>query len=110
MNIVYINVSPLYLLGVLNSRIISYWFVHKFGKLQRGIFPQFKINELAQFPIPNVSVSQKKPIISLVEKILSAKKKNAAADISDLEKQIDELVYKLYGLTDEEIAVIEQKQ
>jgi hypothetical protein len=57
MNIIYIKVSPLYLLGVLNSRVVSYWFAYKFGKLQRGIFPQFKINELAQFPIPTVSLA-----------------------------------------------------
>jgi len=40
-------------------------------------------------------------------KILSTKKANPNADTSKLEKQIDELVYKLYDLTDEEIAIIE---
>jgi hypothetical protein len=108
MNIVYIKVSPLYLLGVLNSRVISYWFVYKFGKLQRGIFPQFKINELAQFPIPNVSNDKQKPIITLVDKILATKKKNPAADTSALEQQIDSLVYKLYGITPKEQAIIEK--
>jgi hypothetical protein len=46
MNVVNIKDDPLFLLGVLNSKIITFWFIHKFGKLQRGIFPQFKINEL----------------------------------------------------------------
>ncbi|MCL2306047.1 MAG: N-6 DNA methylase, partial [Planctomycetaceae bacterium] len=107
MNIIYIKVSPFYLLGILNSRVISYWFAHKFGKLQRGIFPQFKINELAQFPIPNVAPDKQRPIITLVEKILSAKQTNPQANTSGLERKIDKLVYALYGLTEEEIALVE---
>jgi len=93
MNIVYIKISPFYLLGVLNSRLISYWFAHKFGKLQRGIFPQFKINELARFPIPNISLEKQQPIISIVNKIISSKKKNPSIDTMNLEKDIDALVY-----------------
>jgi len=50
---------------------------------------------------------QQQPIITLVDKILAAKKANPQADTSDLEHQIDQLVYKLYNLTPDEIAVIE---
>jgi hypothetical protein len=107
MNIINIKISPLYLLGILNSRLISYWFAHKFGKLQRGIFPQFKINELAQFPIPNILVNQQ-PIITLVNKILAAKKENPLTDTTKWERKIDAMVYELYGLTEEEIKIIEK--
>ena len=107
MNIIHARVSPLFLLGILNSRVISYWFAHKFGKLQRGIFPQFKINELAQFPIPNVAPGKQRPIITLVEKILTAKQTNPQANTSGLERKIDKLVYALYGLTEKEIALVE---
>jgi len=48
-----------------------------------------------------------KKIVSIVDQILSAKRKNAEADISHLEQKIDQLVYKLYNLTDEEIKIIE---
>ena len=105
MNVIYIKENPKYILGVLNSKAESFWFAHKFGKLQRGLFPQFKINELAIFPIP--STNQQQPIIDLVDQILAAKKANPQADTSDLEHQIDQLVYKLYNLTPDEIAVIE---
>ena len=44
---------------------------------------------------------------TLVDQILSAKKQNPEADTSHLEKQIDQLVYKLYNLTEEEIKIIE---
>ena len=46
MNILDLKKLPLFLLGILNSKLISFWFIHKFGKMQRGLFPQFKINEL----------------------------------------------------------------
>lgn len=38
------------------------------------------------------------PIIALANQILAAKQKDPSADISALEKQIDEMVYSLYGL------------
>lgn len=60
-------------------------------------------------PIPIVSETQQTPIIALVDRILTAKKRDPNADTSALEKEIDALVYKLYGLTDEEIAIVEGK-
>lgn len=109
MNIIYIKENPKFVLGVLNSKAISFWFAHKFGKLQRGLFPQFKINELAIFPIPIATLSKQQPVIDLVDKILVAKKENPQADTSGLEKEIDRLVYELYGLTEEEVKVVEGK-
>ncbi|MDI6728677.1 MAG: hypothetical protein QMD44_07115 [Thermodesulfovibrionales bacterium] len=47
------------------------------------------------------------PFITLVDQILTAKKQDPNADTSALEKQIDEMVYALYGLTPEEIAIVE---
>jgi hypothetical protein len=110
MNIINIKVPPLFLLGVLNSRVVSYWFAYKFGKLQRELFPQFKINELAQFPIPDVSVKKQRPIIALVDKILNVKKQNPTTDTSNLERKTDRLVYELYELTEDEIKTIEQSK
>jgi len=43
----------------------------------------------------------------LVEQILATKKHNPKADTSKLEAEIDQLVYKLYGLTEEEIRIVE---
>jgi hypothetical protein len=45
--------------------------------------------------------------VKLVERILAAKRKNPAADTSALEREIDEAVYALYGLTPEEINIVE---
>ena len=43
-----------------------------------------------------------------MDKILAAKKENPQVDTSDMEKQIDQLVYALYGPTEEEIRIVEQ--
>ena len=48
-----------------------------------------------------------KLIINLVDQILTAKKDNFQAEISLLEEEIDQLVYELYGITEEEIKIIE---
>lgn len=107
MNIINFKQSPEAILGVLNSRLISYWFIHKFGKMQRGVFPQFKINELASFPVPKTLKLYSDELIEFVNQIIKAKQ--LGEDIGKLEKQIDQLVYALYDLTPEEIAIIESK-
>ena len=56
----------------------------------------------------SASKDQQQPIIDLVDQILAAKKENPQADTADLEKQIDQLVYKLYNLTPAEIETIEK--
>ena len=102
MNIINIQSEPLFVLGVLNSKPTSWWFIHKFGKMQRGIFPQFKVNELATFPIPNATPAQQAEVSARVEKILVAKGADSGADVSSLEREIDELVADLYGLDGDE--------
>jgi adenine-specific DNA-methyltransferase len=50
------------------------------------------------------------PSITLVDQILAAKQKDPQADTSALEKQIDDMVYKLYGLTPEGIEIVEGRR
>lgn len=54
-----------------------------------------------------VQADAKKPIETLIERIIAAKRTNPHADVSALEAKIDAHVYRLYGLTAEEIAVVE---
>ena len=63
---------------------------------------------MENIPVPTATPAQQKSIIDLVDKILAAKKANPQADTTDLEKQIDQLVYKLYNLTPAEIETIEK--
>jgi 23S rRNA G2445 N2-methylase RlmL len=101
--------SPELILAILNSKLISYWFVHKFGKMQRGTFPQFKVNELAIFPIPKTFEQYREVLVNHVTEILAAKRNDPAADTIVLEHDIDRLVYQLYGLSEEEIRMVEGK-
>ena len=59
--------------------------------------------ESAQFITP----SAQKKFVKLVDKILSARKGDRYADTTKEEKAIDDLVYQLYGLTEEEIKIVE---
>jgi len=107
MNIINITAKPHLVLAVLNSRLMTYWFIHKFGKMQRGIFPQFKVNELAMFPMPRSFGMHEKRLTELVGSILTAKSENPEADTGVLDREIDERVYAIYGLTSDEIKHVE---
>ena len=66
-------------------------------------------DDAKQFPIAKASKEQQQPVIELVNKILEAKRSNPITDTSALKREIDGLVYELYGLTEEEINVVEGK-
>jgi hypothetical protein len=66
-----------------------------------------KAEYLKDLPLPPFAVQQSKQLTVLVDRILAAKKQNSAADTSALEREIDQQVYALYGLTPEEIAIVE---
>ena len=63
---------------------------------------------MKQIPIPNIKKAQKTSISKLVNEILTTKRTDPNADVSDLENKIDEIVYLLYDLTPDEIAIVEE--
>lgn len=109
-----------YILGIINSRLLSFWFVNTFDKFQRKIFPQFKVNELAKFPIYPAKKNEQKVIINLVDKMLkfneqiksipenSEKWNSIQKEIEKTGKEIDNKIYKIYGLTDNEIKICKE--
>lgn len=62
---------------------------------------------VCKIPIPAATPKQQAPIVKLVDRILAAKRADPQADVSRWEREIDRLVYQLYDLTDEEIAIVE---
>ena len=92
-----------YLLGLLNSKLLNWYF--------RCFSANSNVNgyEVEDFPMPKATEQQKQAIISLVDKILNAKRSDPSTDTSALEREIDGLVYGLYGLTEEEVRVVEGK-
>lgn len=91
-----------YLLGVMNSKYASVLLTNLRGG-DYHIYPE----HIRNIPIPSVTLEQQEPIIALVDKILAAKKADSSADTTEWEKQIDHKVYELYGLTEDEIAIVE---
>jgi len=90
-----------FLLGLLNSHLLNWYFkVFSTNSNVNGY-------EVDNLPMPNIVNVNQKTLSNIVERILAAKGINPQADTSALEKEIDQLVYQLYGLTDEEIKIIE---
>ena len=96
-----------YLVGILNSKLMSFYFVNKFSE-RDGVFPKAKIGQCRMLPIKVVDEEIEPKIIVLVEKIISLKQIDVKTDTTALEAQIDQLVYQLYGLTEEEVAIVEE--
>lgn len=91
-----------FICGILNSKLINFWYAKKYR------MPTISSYELDTIPVPETSIKRQMPIIELVDKILVEKQSNSLIDTTRLEKEIDKLVYQLYNLTPEEIAIIEQ--
>ena len=170
-NVLDFKVDPHFVLAILNARLTSFWFINKFDKFQRGTFPQFKVKELALFPIPNASKEDRAELSNLAQQncrqheeflqerqrfeklavaefhlerfpnnasnwwemdfadLVDALKVNLLltqkdellqlfnkyqprlaeldAEIKSLDQQIDRMIYELYDLTPEEIAIVE---
>jgi type II restriction/modification system DNA methylase subunit YeeA len=94
-----------YLTGLLNSRLIEFWLKNK-GKMQGNNY-QIDKAPILDLPLINPIEDSQIAISSLVSKIIETKKQNSSADTTALETQIDQLVYQLYDLTEEEIKIIE---
>ncbi|ALX47135.1 Eco57I restriction-modification methylase domain-containing protein [Lentibacillus amyloliquefaciens] len=92
-NIIDFKKDPLFLLGVINSKITTYWFIHKFDKFQRKTFPQFKVKDLKMFPVPDVSEAQMKRISNTVEQMLQVQQ-----DKSKILQKMEETILNERGI------------
>jgi hypothetical protein len=101
------NIDLKYILALINSCLMSYYFQLNTAKAVRKMFPKIILKDLRNFPIKRPSTEEQKAFIKIVEKIILLKKENSDADTTGLESEIDKLVYELYDLTEEEIAIVE---
>ena len=115
-----------YLLALLNSSLL-FFFLRNIGTSLRGGYIRFWTQFIEQLPIRTINLSDPEDkkrhnhIVSLVEQMLAAKEKLANAkteaeanrlqlQCESLDRQIDTTVYELYGLTEEEIRIVEGKK
>lgn len=102
------GVSLGFLAGYCNSRMFMFFYEQFFGALRMsGGYYQFQAPQLRVVPFRKPDKSTEQKVSALVDRILAAKQRDAEADTSALEREIDELVYALYGLTPEEIKIVE---
>jgi hypothetical protein len=90
----------------LNSTLFKYCFSDNFPELLGGTRELRKVF-FDKIAVKQISSEVEKPFMELVTEIIEIKKQNPSADTTPLENQIDQMVYQLYGLTEEEIAIVE---
>lgn len=93
-----------YLTGLLNSKLIAFW-LRKKGKMQGNSY-QLDKEPLLEIPIFKPADKDKNEIANLIDTIISLKQQGK--DSSKEEKEIDDLIYQLYDLTEEEIKIVEE--
>ena len=114
----------LYILGVLNSQLLTFRF-QSIGKLKGAGIYEYFWNSISKLPIRRIRFDEKQDkalhdrMVSLVKHITQSyrhreeatanRRKLHERQIASVSRQIDGLVYELYGLTDEEIEIVEAK-
>ncbi len=112
------EIKYFYLLGILNSHFVGWYFRKKFQITVDDTFPQIMRRDILQIPIPRSNPKNSDRMVSLVEQIMSLHNKLKAVNspnekkiiqkqIEVTDRQIDQLVYLLYELTDAEIVIVE---
>ena len=117
--------NPSFVLGILNSKLLSYLYINTSSIATKDDFRQTTLAELRSLPIPSMSLkhveqkNQHDRMVKFVERMLDLHKKLAQAkipaektriqrQINTTDKQIDNLTYELYNLTPEEIKIVEE--
>lgn len=115
--------SPFYVLGVLNSRLLPFFFQQISSRFQGGWFA-YEPRYLRRLPIPYITfddvdgskrqaeiIDLAKAMLALQRQLADARNPDAATrlrrQVEATNRRINRLVYDLYGLTDAEIAIIE---
>ena len=114
------NWNPFYVLGILNSRLVSYFYVNTSSIATKDDFRQTTLAELRRLPVPNLDSKDARHVkmVRLIQEMLSLNEKMPTMktdhektalqrQIDATDRQIDQLVYELYGLTEEEIGIVE---
>ncbi len=101
------KLHPLYILALLNSNLMSFYHIETSPKSKKGLFPKILVSDVRSLPIKEATADQEALVVQLVEKIISDKEIDLNADTKIFEKKIDEIIYKIYDINPEEVALIE---
>ena len=93
--------------AVLNSKLATFYHYNHSPKATKGAFPKILVSDVKTFPLPNIDEETRIVIDEKVSRILSAKHSDSSTDTTAMENEIDFMVYKLYGLTYDEVLVVD---
>ena len=100
-----------WLLGILNSRLMGFYYLSVYGgdRLHGG-YLRIGPPQLRNLPVPEYDQANDihRALAERVRQLLASRERRTAGQAQGLEEQIDELVYRIYGLTDAEQLVVEQ--
>lgn len=95
------------LVGIMNSKLATFFHFNHSPKATKGAFPKILVQDIKEFPLPKVNSDERKILMRLVDDVTTIKKGKSIAETSALENQIDFLVYHLYGLTYDEVLIVD---
>ena len=95
-----------YLCAVLNSPLIT-WLIKNTARTTGVGLTQWEKFSVECLPVPKITTAKQRPFVRLLDGILEAKDADPEADTTELEAEIDRLLYQLYGLTAGEILTVE---
>ncbi len=93
----------LYFLAILDSRVADYY-LKQLGVSRSGGYMEYKPMFVEKLPIPKISEEEQLPFVKLVEAIINNKKNGT--DSTLIEREIDNMVFQLYSLTEDEKQII----
>lgn len=94
------------LLAIMNSRLATFYHFNHSPKATKGAFPKILVDDIRTFPLPNITEANRNAIESIVKSIMDKKAISSQTDTSSEELAIDKIVYHLYGLTYDEVLII----
>ena len=102
-----------YILGLVNSQLLSWYANIKFPNFGKNIFPKLNPQDIRAIPIKELDLSFKgnheiyKKLINIVDKILDLYTKGEYKKATIFENKLDEIVFQIYDLTEKEINLIQ---
>ena len=93
--------------AILNSKLATFYHFNHSPKATKGAFPKILVQDIKNFPLPIMSEETITILDRLVDRILQAKEQSLSANTTDWENKIDKLVYRLYGLTYDEVLIVD---
>lgn len=100
------DISNKFILSILNSNVSKY-LMKSTCPIKQGGFFKISSEYLNKFPIPNTDEKTQIQLVHLVDKVLEARQQGK--DSVGFEREIDELVYKMYDITSKEVEIIEKE-